>query len=55
MSWLRVMMSNFYMIDESGNLGVVEKYFVLGMFNTDDRNKVKRILKKFQKDFTNKR
>lgn len=42
------------MIDESGNLGVAEKYFVLGMFNTSERDKVKRILKKFQKDFTNK-
>jgi len=45
---------NFYMVDESGNLGISEKYFVLGMFNTSERNKVKRILKKFQKDYTNK-
>jgi len=42
------------MVDESGNLGVAEKYFVLGMFNTSQRIKAKRILKKFQKDFTNK-
>jgi hypothetical protein len=42
------------MVDESGNLGVSEKYFVLGMFNTSERKKVKRILKKFQKDFTNR-
>lgn len=42
------------MIDESGNLGIAEKYFVLGMFNTEQREKTKRILKKFQKDYTNK-
>ena len=45
---------NFYMVDESGNLGIAEKYFVLGMFNTTQRVKVKRILKKFQVDFTDK-
>ncbi|WP_041956878.1 DUF3800 domain-containing protein [Sulfurospirillum arsenophilum] len=43
---------NFYMVDESGNLGIAEKYFVLGMFNTRERIKVKRILQKFQKDYT---
>jgi len=36
------------MIDESGNLGKAEKYFVLTMFNTDNRKKAKRVLKKFQ-------
>ena len=36
------------MIDESGNLGKSETYFVLAMFNTTQRQKMKRILKKFQ-------
>lgn len=42
------------MVDESGNLGLKERYFVLGMFNTPQREKAKRILKKFQKDYTKK-
>jgi hypothetical protein len=40
------------MVDESGNLGTSETYFVLAMFNTTQRQKMKRILKKFQNKYT---
>jgi len=42
------------MIDESGNLGIQGTYFVLTMFNTSNRNKAKRVLRKFQKDYLDK-
>ncbi len=42
------------MIDESGNLGKGDTYFVLTMFNTDDRKKAKRVLRKFQYKHTKK-
>jgi len=43
------------MIDESGNLGEAETYFVLTMFNTPTRNKAKRVLKKFQLNHIDKK
>jgi len=42
------------MVDESGNLGKAETYFVLTMFNTPERNKARRVLKKFQLQHNNK-
>lgn len=41
------------MIDESGNLGVKDRHFVLGMFNSLEREKIKRKIKKFQNKHTN--
>ncbi len=43
---------NFYMIDESGNLGVKDRHFVLGMFNSPEREKIRRKIKKFQNKHT---
>ncbi|MFW3380135.1 DUF3800 domain-containing protein [Aliarcobacter butzleri] len=43
---------HFYMIDESGNLGVKDRHFVLGMFNSLEREKIKRKIKKFQNKHT---